>query len=470
MNKFLPILFLLSFAHPVQAVPPSPQTGAEIIRHALSDVAESSLPSVVTILSTKRLGNRFRGRKPLHEFFGNSGRGRQGYTQKGLGSGVIVSKKGLILTNHHVIADSDVLRVRLHNGDEFPATIVGSDPSTDIALIQIEAQDLRPAPLGNSDSLRIAELILCIGSPLSESLGHTVTRGIVSATGRSSVGISDYEDFIQTDAAINPGNSGGPMLNLDGEVVGINTAIASQTGGFQGVGFAVPSNLAKRVMNQLVTTGRVTRGWLGVVIQDIDDSLVKALGLLGKRGVIVTECLADSPAEKGGLEAGDVLISMHGKPLKSVQGLRTQVSQLPPGTQVRARAIRNGKERDFSIVLGELPGTRGTRTKTTSPQKSEAPAGLERLGINLGALTREKKKALGLPKNASGVLITRVENGKLGGQAGLAEGDLLVELNRKKIRTPKDAERILESLPSGASLLLKVKRGAGSLFLALRVP
>jgi len=431
-------------------------------------VAEKALPSVVTVLSTKTL-TMGRGRRGFRDFFSQS-RGRREFKQHGLGSGVIVSQSGLILTNNHVIAEADQLRVRLHSGEELNAKVIGTDPRSDIAVIKVDRTDLTPAPIGNSDKLRIAEVVLCVGSPLSEELGHTVTQGIVSAKGRNSVGVTDYEDFIQTDAAINPGNSGGPMLNLDGEVVGINTAIASRTGGFQGVGFAVPSNMAKSVMEQLVSDGRVRRGWLGVVIQDLTPSVAEAMDLEGKQGVLVSERMPRSPAEKAGIQQGDLLVQLDGSPLKSVQGLRNRVAQTSPGTQSSLKIIRDGSEMNIQVTIGELPSDIKKGKRPTPTETKPRLSGLDRIGVNANKLTRDRKKALNLNPKQKGIEVVHVEPDSIAYQAGIVKGDILVEINRKQVKNLKDANDKLTRLKKGASLLLKVKRGGGPLFLAVRMP
>ena len=466
------LAFLLSFSFLSPAAAQELQTpflDTPDIRHALSDVAERSLPSVVTILSTKTLSMGSR-RGGFENFFFRGGPQRE-FKQRGLGSGVIVDEKGYILTNNHVIEGADELRVRLHDGTELEATVIGTDPRTDVAVIQVKGKNLRPAPFGNSDSLRIAEFVLCVGSPLSEDLGHTVTQGIVSATGRNSVGVTDYEDFIQTDAAINPGNSGGPMLNLAGEIVGINTAIASRTGGFQGVGFAVPSNMARKVMNQLIEQGHVTRGWLGVVIQDLTRPLVEALSLESRKGVLVTERMSGSPAADAGILPGDVLTHMGEEPLLSVQDLRNRVAQTAPGKNMRFKLLREGVSKTVTVEIGELPepALSSNKGRTKTPKARSKTEGLERLGVAVERLTKDVRNRLGLDKRTKGVLVNSVKEGSLAERAGITEGDLLVEINRQVVQTPKKANDILEKLSPGATLLFKVRRSGGALFLAVRM-
>ncbi len=458
-THILALLFTMTVAS-------TPAVATESVRYALSDVAEQSLPSVVTVLSTRNLLSGGGNSGWSHPFFRSP---KRGFKSQGLGSGVIVSANGLILTNNHVIEDADSLRVRLHDGREMAAEVVGSDPRTDIAVIRAEGENLTPAAIGDSDSLRIAEVVLCVGSPLSEELGHTVTQGIVSAIGRSAVGLAEYEDFIQTDAAINPGNSGGPMLNLDGEVVGINTAIASRSGGNQGIGFAVPSNMAKRVMDQLVQNGSVVRGWLGVVIQDLNEELAEALKLKQSRGVLITDVAKGSPANEARLLAGDVVVKLQNTNLENVRELRTAVAQTPPGTSVSVTLLRDGKTLERTVKIGVFPGDQQTASKRKKPKK-EQTVGLERLGVRLSSLSAAKRESSGIGPSGPGLEVTRIQEDSLAESAGLQEGDVLVELNRKPVRKPREVNQIIKSLDSGATLLFRVKRGKGSLFLAVRIP
>ncbi|NTV47868.1 MAG: Do family serine endopeptidase, partial [Chlorobiales bacterium] len=312
------------------------------LNNAFVEIAQNAKPSVVTVLTEKTVQRRvfnpfdfFGGGSPFDDFFGQQPQQQQPRSEKellrGLGSGVIVSKDGYILTNNHVVAQSDTVYVKTFDGKTLPAKIIGADPKTDVAVIKVNADNLTAIKIGDSDKLRVGEWVMAIGSPLGENLAETVTQGIVSAKGRSNVGLADYEDFIQTDAAINPGNSGGPLVNIDGELVGINTAIASRTGGFQGIGFAVPSNMAQRVMQSLIKYGKVTRGWLGITIQDIDENIAKGMKLKSREGAVVGSVLENSPAEKAGVQTGDVIVEVEGKAVKNTVELRNMIAGVAPG-------------------------------------------------------------------------------------------------------------------------------------------
>ncbi|HMQ10110.1 MAG TPA: Do family serine endopeptidase [Oligoflexia bacterium] len=326
-----------------------------------SEIAENSVNSIVNIASTKII--RYRNRSPFFNdpFFEHFfGRGQNPFgvpqerRQQSLGSGVIVSAEGHILTNNHVVANSDEITVRLTDQSEHKASVVGTDPHTDLALIKIKLpENFKPLPLGNSDNLRLAETVLAIGSPFG--LGGTVTMGIVSAKGRANVGIVDYEDFIQTDAAINPGNSGGALLNLNGELIGINTAIYSKSGGYQGIGFAIPINMAKYVMEQLIKHGKVERGWLGLHYQDITADIAKALKLEKSSGVIVRALFENGPAAKAGFNPGDVIVKYNNKTLKNSGHLSKLLSETPVNSSIKFDILRDGKNKTISSKLMPLP-------------------------------------------------------------------------------------------------------------------
>jgi serine protease Do len=307
------------------------------LNQAFVDIVSKVKPAVVTV-STERIiyvrpMSPFSGDPFFRFFFGPQGRQapEQEYRQRGLGSGVIVSADGHILTNNHVIENADSIFVRTYDGERFTAQVVGTDPQTDIAVIKIDDSNLHFINIGNSDALQVGEIVLAVGSPMSENLAYTVTQGIVSAKGRADVGLATYEDFIQTDAAINPGNSGGPLVNLDGELVGINAAIVSQTGGFQGIGFAVPSNMAVRVMNSLITEGRVSRAWLGINIQDVNEQIAGAMGLDEPVGALIGDVVSGSPADKAGLQPGDIVLDFSGRRIENAHELRSLIGSSPPG-------------------------------------------------------------------------------------------------------------------------------------------
>ncbi|NOY06951.1 MAG: DegQ family serine endoprotease [Chlorobi bacterium] len=450
-----------------------PITNLKEFSQAFSDVAEGILPTVVTILTDRVIKQQvphispFGDNDPFREFFGDDFFKRffppQGEMhQRALGSGVIVREDGYILTNNHVVRGADKIKVRLFDKEIVEAKIVGTDPKADIAVIKIDKDGLQAAKLGDSDKLRIGEWVLCVGSPLSENLEHTVTAGIISAKGRSNVGLADYEDYIQTDAAINPGNSGGPMLNLNGEVVGINTAIASRTGGYQGIGFAVPSSMAKVIMEQLIEYGKVTRGWLGVRIQNLDDAMVEAMNLPGKDGVLVGEVLKDSPASKAGFKEGDIILTMNGKKVRNVTGLRNRVARTTPGTKVSFGILRDGKNKTLEVTIAELP------EDTAAPETEESV--MKKLGMTVQTVNRSLAEKYNLPDNMKGVVVTRITRGGVAWEAGIQEGDLIQSVNQEPVFTAGEFRKRLEKAGPGESILFFIHRRDGTLFIAFRMP
>jgi len=373
----------------------------------------------------------------------------------------LVSKDGLVLTNNHVVGDADEIRVTLSDGREMEAKLVGTDPKSDVAVIRLQGKigEIEPLPLGDSQALRLGETVLAIGNPFG--LGHTVTMGIVSAKGRANVGITDYEDFIQTDAAINPGNSGGALVNARGELVGINTAIVSRTGGYQGIGFAIPSDMAKSIMQSLVTDGRVSRGWLGVGIQSLTPRLAAQLAVPNDtQGVLVSGIVHGTPAAKAGLEAGDVILEIDGDKTSSPGQLRNTIAMKGGGAEVRIKVIREGKSRSFAVKLGELEDkaqVAAKRGRKGTPKSS--------LGMVLGPLDAEARQALNLSARDRGVVVRSVDPGSTAQRAGVRPGDLVVRLNRKRVESAQDFNRRLSA--TKGDVLLQVKRGQGSRFLLL---
>jgi serine protease Do len=436
------------------------------------DVARKVVPSVVTVRSQKtvRAGrNPFAPGDPFGDdfferFFGMPRRGdprEDRYVERGLGSGVVVSADGYILTNNHVVGGGDTkVNVVTEDGKTYTAKILGTDPQTDIAVLKVEASGLRPIPMGDSASLEVGEWVLAVGNPFSEALGHTVTAGIVSAKGRSNLNLADYEDFIQTDAAINPGNSGGALVNTRGQLVGINTAIVSRSGGYQGVGFAIPVNMARNVMDQLVKNGKVVRGWIGISIQDFTPELAEGMGLEGKEGAIVAEVVPDSPAMEAGLKQGDVIVAVDGRKVASNTELRNRISATSPGTKVTLTLIRDGKERSVDLTLGELPGS------AAASGGGEEPAE-ESLGLSVRALTPEVAARLGY-EDDQGVVVWEVEVGSPAGEAGLQRGDLIKEVNRRRVTSLADYRQAVGSIQQGKVVLLLVRRGERATYVTLR--
>ncbi len=455
---------------PVVQIQDRPIATLRDLNQALIDIAAAVKPTVVTVSTervfTVRSAGPFNspfGGDPLYEFFfGPQQQPREReYLQRGLGSGVLVSEDGFILTNNHVVKDADSIFVRTYDNHRFIAEVIGVDPQTDIAVLKIKAGGLNHIEIGDSDDLQVGEMVLAIGSPMSENLAYTVTQGIVSATGRSNVGLAEYEDFIQTDAAINPGNSGGPLVNLNGELVGINSAIASRTGGFQGIGFAVPVNMALRVMTSLREEGRVVRGWLGVTIQDVSEAIADALGVDELSGALVGDVFADSPAEEAGFEPGDVIVSMDGKPVKDAAQLRISVASSAPGTLVRFDVLRGEGRLQLTVRLGELPAE-----FAQVPAREEAE---ELLGFAVNTLTRESADRYGIDDRLSGLVVTSIDQQSGAYRAGLRQGDLIRAINKERLETREQWLNIVGTLEKGNTVLLRVHREGGGFYIAFEL-
>jgi serine protease Do len=390
---------------------------------------------------------------------GEEERGQQ--TVRGLGSGVIVSPDGYILTNNHVVEGAQKLTVILTDEKKLDAEVVGTDPQTDVAVIKVDADGLPAATLGTSKDLKVGQWVIAVGNPFQ--LMHTVTAGIISAKGRSSVGLAEYEDFIQTDASINPGNSGGALVDLDGNVVGINTAISSPSGGNVGIGFAIPVDMARDVMEALIKEGKVTRGYLGVMLQNIDTNLAKALDLESTDGALVADVTAGGPADRAGLKRGDVILSYNGEPVKDTVQIRNEVAEESPGSSARIKVLREGSEMNMDVELGERPADLG-RTQ----QKSEEAA-RPKLGLSIQTLTPQIAQQLGY-QDEHGVVITGLEAGGPADEAGLRRGDLIKEADRVSLRTADDFARIVERHHSGDSIALLVRRGPNTFYTAVDIP
>jgi serine protease Do len=421
-------------------------------------------PAVVNISTTQirktaqDVPSPFGEEDPFNDFWqrffgGRIPRGPQ--RQRGLGSGFIIDRDGTILTNYHVVDGAQKIVVTLSDGRSFDAKVLGRDQKTDIAIVKIDApQDLPVVTLGDSDRLEVGEWVLAIGDPFG--LDHTVTSGIVSAKGRQ-IGAGPYDSFIQTDASINPGNSGGPLLNMRGEVVGINSAIFSQSGGNIGIGFAIPTNLVKGILPQLKNKGRVVRGYLGSVIQRVTPELADSLGLKSPHGALVAETTKDGPATRAGIRPGDVIVEFDGKEIKDSSDLPLQVASVTPGKTVQIKILRDSKEMTLPITVGEM-------------KENEVVASTEEegdFGLAVQPVTPEVAESLGLNRT-EGVVITSVKPGSPADEAGLQRGDVITQVNRHPVRGVADYNREVEKTGKGKSLLLLVKRGEGSLFLALK--
>ena len=430
---------------------------------AFASVARNVSPSVVYVRVEKTVAqqgpmlkfNSPYGDEFFRRFFGEPGQGfpqipqnqprRQVQSQ---GSGFIISPDGYVLTNNHVVGNADRVIVKLQDGREFTARIVGTDPPTDVAVIKIDAKNLPVLELGDSDRIDVGEWVLALGNPFG--LSHTLTAGIVSAKGRSSVGITDYEDYIQTDAAINPGNSGGPLIDLTGRVVGINTAIYSRSGGYMGIGFAIPINMAKNIYTQLIEHGNVTRGYLGIGIQDLTPELAKSFGIKDTRGVLVSQVMPDTPAEIAGVRQGDVIVSVGGKPVDTAAALRNEVAMTVPGTTLKVEVIRSGQKRSLNIKVDKIP------EEQLTPARSES---VKDLGMSVATLNGELSQKYGI-EDESGVVVTGIEQSSPAARAGIREGMLVKEVNGRPVKNVKEFEAALKATTDKPVLFfLKDSRG-----------
>lgn len=406
----------------------------------------------------------FFGEDFFKRFFGTPQEQEERRTVRSLGSGVIVTKDGYILTNNHVVEKAQKLSVVIGDKKTYQAKVVGTDPPTDVAVIKIDAHNLPVASLGDSDRLKVGQWVIAVGNPFQ--LMHTVTAGIISAKGRSSVGLADYEDFIQTDASINPGNSGGALADLEGRVIGVNTAITSPSGGNIGIGFAIPINMAKQVMNDLISKGKVVRGYVGLLLQDIDENLAKALGLKGTEGALVADVVKDGPADHAGIKRGDVITAIDGKKIENGTELKNMVAMAGPKKQVEFGLLRNGHELKVRVTLVERPKDLKGGQEQQEPQQEELSS--RKLGLSIQTLTPDIAQQLGY-QDDHGVVVADVQPGSPADDAGLQRGDLIKEINRKEVRSTRDFEREVKSLKSGDVVAMLVRRGPNTFFSAIKI-
>ena len=385
------------------------------------------------------------------------------FRQKGMGSGSIIDAEGYILTNHHVVGEADEILVVLYNGDERKAKLVGTDPESDIAVVKIEGNGLPVLPMGDSDKILVGEDVIAVGNPFG--LIQTVTYGIVSAKGRSNVGINEYENFIQTDAAINPGNSGGPLVSLRGEIIGVNSAIFSQSGGYQGIGFAVPINMARKIMRDLIDKGIVSRGWLGVGIQDVSHDLAKAFKLKSTKGSLITGIMQDTPAQKAGMRKGDVVIRINDKLIQNSNHLRNEIANAGAYAEIEMELIRDGKTVLLKLKLDERPKKIG-RMKTL-PEPTQTPEQLELLGMTVEELTEENAKQLGIEPGI-GVVISNVKSGSPAEKSGLLPGMIVQEAERQAVSNIDTFKEIINDIDQGKGILLLIRTSNGSRYIFLQ--
>lgn len=459
-------------------------------KSVFADVAEQVLPTVVSITSTKidtvvksNPLSQFFG-TPFEDFFGGQ-QGRQHPYQtpkkeerrsSGVGSGVIVSKDGYILTNYHVVGGADEILIEMHDEREFEAEIVGVDSLSDVAVIKIKEKvdNLPIAYLGNSDILRPGDWVLAAGNPFN--LSSTVTTGIVSAIGRHTGGIAMYQNFIQTDAAINPGNSGGALVNIEGELIGINTMIYTRSGGYMGIGFAIPINMAKRIMEQLIYKGRVSRGWLGVQIGDIDKNMKDALGLKNKKGVLINDVFDGQPAKKAGVRAGDVVLSIDGIVTGDANSLKNTVASIEPGKKVPVILFRDGKKITLHITLSSRDEggiSKMSSAKDHKSKKADEVDVTKTVGFSVSNITSEIRSQLGINANVKGVVVSKVEPASSAAHKGLRKGDIIKKVKVQNgqsvtIVNVKTFKKAIGKAKKGSSLLLYVKRGDNSFFIAFK--
>jgi serine protease Do len=449
--------------------PISPHASRQIIEtsRAFSEIVSAVSPAVVNISTTKVLRRDTDSflEDPFFDFFRpfHDLRIPKKWKEQSLGSGVVVSPDGFIITNNHVVEKSDEIKVTLLDKRTFRGKIVGADPKTDIAIVKIDASNLPTIPWGDSEQLQVGEFVLAIGNPYG--LSHTVTMGIISAVGRANVGVADYEDFIQTDAAINPGNSGGPLVNIKGELIGINTAIFSRTGGYQGIGFAVPSDMVRPIMSQLIQKGKITRGWLGVTIQELTPELSQKFGLEKSKGALVSDVAKGSPAEKSGVMRGDIILEFNGKEVKDVGNLRNMVAQSKVGSDVSIKILRSGKEYTLRLVIAELPREVAEAVPSNLTDDLESGA---LTGLNVMSLTKEIAKQLGFTKDEKGVIVVRVDPSSPADEAGIKKGDVIKEVDKKQVDNLEDFNRIVSNLKRNDTVLLFITRGDQKFYVTLR--
>jgi serine protease Do len=435
-------------------------------RVTMAPAAKRAMPAVVKIAVSKlvkpanmEVPDGTENNPMFRQFFGHGIEPQRPHREGGLGSGVIVSQDGYILTNNHVVDDATDVTVTLADRREFKGRVIGKDAKIDLAVVKIDAANLPVIAIGNNAKMEIGDYVLAIGNPYG--VGQTVTMGIISATGRTGLGIEEYEDFIQTDAAINPGNSGGALVNDRGELIGINTAIlAGGSGGNQGIGFAVPVNLARQVMDQIVTTGHVVRSYLGVSVQAVTPAIAKAMKLNGPEGALVSQVSPEGPAQKAGLQSGDVITEINGNPIAESNQLRMTVSMMQPGQDANLKVVRDGQTRQFTVKVEAMPGEKVERASAEPGQSDKTLQGVE-----VDNLDAQTARQLGISPSTKGVVVTNVDPSSPAAAAGLHEGDVIQEVNRRPVTNSQEFAQALKK--SGGDSLLLVNRKGNKLFLAV---
>ncbi len=451
--------------------------GTPLTTTTFTNVADHVIPAIVVITSQKTVRTTSSlplGNDPFRRFFFGNPLNEEPQDQevRGLGSGVIVSPDGYILTNNHVVNDADKVQVRLDKHSTLEAKVIGTDPQSDLAVLKVDAKDLSYLKFGDSDAVRIGEWVAAVGAPFG--LDRSLTVGIVSAKGRSNVGVTGqggYEDFIQTDAAINHGNSGGALVNLNGDLIGINTAIATNTGGSNGVGFSIPINMARSIMTSLIEDGRVSRGWLGIYIRDVDEQLAKGIGLKEVRGVVVSGVQKDTPADKAGLKSYDVILKLDDTVIDDVSDLRNRVAATKPGTKVNLGILRDGKTINVVVKLDELPtdlAEAGGEDPSTTQDPSVSKGDEEKLGIEARTMTPDLAREMRTDETR-GILITAVARGSRAERGGLQKDDVILEVNRSTVGSVDDLRKAIQNMSKGDTVVLRVARNSNYLFLVIEM-
>ena len=461
--KFFVILILFVFVQTVNA--------ASLPN--FTELVEQVAPAVVNISTTQKV--KAHGGLPpgiempdipegspwgelFKKFFGDKGAPSENFNTQSLGSGFIIDSSGYIITNNHVVRNADEVIVRLNDRREFKAEVIGTDPRSDVALLKVDATDLPAVKMADADNLKVGEWVMAIGSPFG--FDHSVSVGVVSAIGRN-LPSENYVPFIQTDVAINPGNSGGPLFNLDGEVVGINSQIYSRTGGFMGLSFAIPMNVANEVVEQLKNKGKVSRGWLGILIQDVNRELAESFGMKHPKGAVVLRILEDSPASKAGFKVGDVVVDFNGVSINRSSDLPIAVGSTKTGSKVKVKVIREGKSKTLNVVIEELPSE-----DELADSKPDQPSKLNRIGATVSDLTEAQRSTLNI--QTGGVYVQKIGKGP-SRESGIKSGDVILKLNGVDIENAKQFRSIVKKLPTGKSLPILIQRRAAPIFLVIKI-